>query len=214
MAPPRQRRQQRSGNVLLFVLLCVLAGLAVVLIVSLLGPGGSGPATSHPWVGHPLPSAQLQPLLNADEAIDTDSFVGKVTLVNFWGPWCGPCLMEFPELLQIRERYSDSPDFQLIAIASDGMWMAGQPGLFEEETEQLKHDSQLLLAQYNSDMPVYVDMNAQLRDDLVKMSPNFGYPTNILVGSDGLIKAVWVGYGGELTPITRAIRAELGPAIE
>lgn len=214
MATPRKRNYQRSGNVLLFVLLCVLAGLAVVLIVSLLGPGSGGPATSHPWVGQPVPAAQLQPLLNADEPIDTDSFVGKVTLVNFWGPWCGPCLMEFPELLQIRERYTDSPDFQLIPIASDGTWMAGQPDLFEEETEQLKHDSQLVLAQYNSDMPVYVDMNARLREDLVKMSPNFGYPTNILVGRDGLIKAVWVGYGGDLTPINRAIRAELEPPKE
>lgn len=214
MATPKRPTHQRSGNVLLFVLLCVLAGLAVVLIVSLLGPGGGGLATSHRWVGQPVPPAQLEPLLNADEAIDTDSFVGKVTLVNFWGPWCGPCLMEFPELLQIRERYSDSPDFQLIPIASDGMWVHGKPGLYEENTEQLKHDSQLVLAQYNSDMPVYVDKNALLRQELLKTYPTLGYPTNILVGRDGLIKAVWEGYGGDLTPISKAIRAELEPANE
>ncbi|WDI42823.1 TlpA family protein disulfide reductase [Bremerella sp. P1] len=199
----------RRGNVGLFVLLCVLAGLAVILLALLFGPGGSGPATSHPWVGQPVPMAQLQPLLNADAAVDTDQFAGKVTLVNFWGPWCGPCLMELPELLQIRERYSDNPDFELIPISSDGRWMPGQPGLFEEETEQLKHDSQLVLAQYNSAMPVYVDMNADLRRELIKTSPQFGYPTNFLVGRDGMIKAVWVGYGGDLTPISKAIRAEL-----
>lgn len=180
-----------------------------MLLASLLAPGSGGPATSHPWVGLPLPAAQLQPLLNADEAIDTDRFAGKVTLVNFWGPWCGPCLMEFPELLEIRQRYSDDPDFQLIPIAADGAWMPGQAGLFAEETEQLKHDSQLVLAQYNSAMPVYVDMHADLRRELVKTAPQFGYPTNFLVGRDGMIKAVWVGYGGNLTPISKAILAEL-----
>ncbi len=196
---------------MLFVLLCVLAGLAVMLLISLLGPGSSGPATSHAWVGQSVPSVELQPLLNADEAMETDQFVGKVTLVNFWGPWCGPCLMEMPELLQIRERYADEADFQLIAIASDGRWAPGQPGMFEESTEQLKHDSQLVLAQYNSDLPVYVDMNADLRRELVKLSPQFGYPTNVLVGRDGQIQAVWVGYGGDLRPISKAIRAELHP---
>ncbi|QDU74775.1 Thiol:disulfide interchange protein CycY precursor [Bremerella volcania] len=185
-----------------------------MLLISLLGPGSSGPATSHPWVGHPVPGAQLQPLFNAEEAIDTGSFAGKVTLVNFWGPWCGPCLMEFPELLGIEQRYADDPDFQLVSIAADGQWMAGKPGLFEEDTEQLKHDSQLVLAQYNSAMPVYVDLNADFRRELVKLNPQFGYPTNFLVGRDGTIKAVWVGYGGDLAPIAKAIRAELEPGQE
>jgi len=180
-----------------------------MLLAVLLGPRSNGPATSHPWVGHPVPAAQLQPLLNADSAIDTEEFAGKVTLVNFWGPWCGPCLMEMPELLEIRQRYSDRPDFQLIPIAADGRWMPGQVGLFEEGVEPLKKDSQLVLAQYNSDMPVYIDNDADLRRELVKTSPQFGYPTNILVGRDGTIQAVWVGYGGDLTPISQAIREQL-----
>lgn len=208
-APPRRSMSPRSGNAGLFILLCVLAGLVIMLLAILLGPGRSGPATSHPWVGQPVPGAELQPLINAQSPINTDEFAGKVTLVNFWGPWCGPCLMEFPELLQIRERYADNPDFQLVAISCDGRWMPGQVQPFEEETEQLKHDSQLVLAQYNSDLPVYVDMNADLRRQLVATSRQFGYPTNFLVGRDGMIKAVWVGYAGDLTPISKAIRAEL-----
>lgn len=199
---------------MLYVLLCVLAGLGVMLVVSLLGPGSGGPATSHPWVGQPVPKVELLPLVNTEEAISTDQFAGKVTLVNFWGPWCGPCLMEFPELLQIREQFADNPDFQLIPIAADGGWMPGQAELFEESTDQLKHDSQLVLAQYNSDMPVYVDFNAHLRQELIKTDPRFGYPTNFLVGRDGQIKAVWIGFGGSLKPIEKAIRAELNPEQE
>lgn len=199
----------RRGYSVLFVLLCVLAGLSVMLLVAYLGPGGSGPATSHAWVGHSVPPAELQPFINADDAIETDTFTGKVTLVNFWGPWCGPCLMEFPELLQIRERYSDNPDFQMIAIASDGRWTPGLPGLFEEDTDQLKHDSKMVLAKYNTDIPIYVDMNANLRQELAKTGGRFSYPTTFLVGRDGMIKAVWVGYGGSLAPVSKAIREEL-----
>ena len=180
-ALPLRNKKSGSGKVMLYILLCVLTGLSVMLLASLLGPGSGMSATSHPWVGYPVPPALLDPLINTDEPIDTDSFVGKVTLVNFWGPWCGPCLMEFPELLQVREQYSDDPDFQLIPISADGQWMPGQVGLFTEGTEQLKHDSQLVLAQYNSDMPVYVDMNADLRRQLVATSRQFGYPTNFLV---------------------------------
>lgn len=210
-ALPTRSMNLRRGNSGLFILLCVLAGLAIMLLAILLGPGRGGPATSHPWVGQSVPVAELQPLINAQSPIGTEDFVGKVTLVNFWGPWCGPCLMEFPELLQIRERYAENPDFQLVAISCDGRWMPGQAELFEEGTEQLKHDSQLVLAQYNSDLPVFVDMNADFRTQLVANSRQFGYPTNFLVGRDGTIKAVWVGYGGDLTPISKAIRTELEP---
>ncbi|MHC2067160.1 TlpA family protein disulfide reductase [Bremerella sp. T1] len=203
------RGTRRRGKTVLFVLLCILAGLAVMLLAWLLGPGSDGPSASHAWVGMPVPAAELEAMINAEQAIDTSDLSGKVSLINIWGPWCGPCLMEFPELLEIRQRFADDPDFQLIAIAADGRWMPGQIQPFEEGVEGLKHDSQMVLAQYNSDLPVYLDRTAKLRSELVKSSPQFGYPTNFLVGRDGQIKAVWIGYSGDLSEMSKKIREEL-----
>ena len=41
---------------------------------------------------------------------------GKVTVLNFWGTWCGPCKSEMPDLDQIARDYSDS--LTVIAIHS------------------------------------------------------------------------------------------------
>ena len=45
-------------------------------------------------------------------------FGGKVTLVNFWATWCGPCEREMPSLAAL-EREKGSDNFQVIAISVD-----------------------------------------------------------------------------------------------
>ena len=43
-----------------------------------------------------------------DETID-DSIISenKLTMVNFWATWCGPCVSEIPDLQLISEEYAD-----------------------------------------------------------------------------------------------------------
>lgn len=43
---------------------------------------------------------------------------GKVTLVNFWATWCGPCEREMPSLGAL-ESQKGGADFQVIAISVD-----------------------------------------------------------------------------------------------
>jgi len=41
-------------------------------------------------------------------AIDNGVFSeGKMTMVNLWGTWCGPCVGELPELQRISEDYAE-----------------------------------------------------------------------------------------------------------
>ena len=43
---------------------------------------------------------------------------GKVTLVNFWATWCGPCVIETPELVGLQEEWKDRP-FQVLGVSMD-----------------------------------------------------------------------------------------------
>jgi len=42
----------------------------------------------------------------------------KLRLVNVWATWCGPCVVEFPELVTINRMYRGR-DFELITISAD-----------------------------------------------------------------------------------------------
>ncbi len=49
--------------------------------------------------------------------MSTRDWQGKVTLVNFWATWCGPCRQEIPDLIRLQERYPDH--LQVIGISTD-----------------------------------------------------------------------------------------------
>jgi thiol-disulfide isomerase/thioredoxin len=43
---------------------------------------------------------------------------GTLTLVNFWATWCGPCVIEFPELVNLHRMYGQR-GFQVISVSVD-----------------------------------------------------------------------------------------------
>ncbi len=42
----------------------------------------------------------------------------KITLINFWATWCGPCVKEIPDLIKIKEEFSEQ-DFEIIGVSID-----------------------------------------------------------------------------------------------
>ncbi len=47
-----------------------------------------------------------------------DQFRGKVTLVNFWATWCGPCKRELPDLVALSNELA-SQNVKIIGVSVD-----------------------------------------------------------------------------------------------
>ena len=54
----------------------------------------------------------------AGKQIDFDSFRGKVTLINFWATWCGPCKRELPDLVALSKELSEK-NVKIIGVSVD-----------------------------------------------------------------------------------------------
>lgn len=53
------------------------------------------------------------------DALTSECFAdSKLTMINVWATFCGPCINEMPDLGEIAAEY-DAADFQLIGIISD-----------------------------------------------------------------------------------------------
>lgn len=44
----------------------------------------------------------------------------KVTMLNFWGTFCGPCINEMPDLADIERKYKDK-GFEIVGVTTDAM---------------------------------------------------------------------------------------------
>ncbi|HEY2414612.1 MAG TPA: TlpA disulfide reductase family protein [Pirellulaceae bacterium] len=50
--------------------------------------------------------------------LDWSAYAGKVTLVDFWATWCGPCLEEMPNVRQNFEQFH-SKGFEVVGVSMD-----------------------------------------------------------------------------------------------
>ncbi|GAB4253251.1 MAG: hypothetical protein Kow00109_28920 [Acidobacteriota bacterium] len=56
----------------------------------------------------------------------------KLLLINVWATWCGPCVIEFPELVKIHRMYKGRK-FELVTISADSPEQEGEVLRFLQE---------------------------------------------------------------------------------
>lgn len=64
------------------------------------------------------PDFSLQ-ALNRDELIQSADLKGTVSVLDFFGTWCRPCIAELPILEQVRTHFADRRDFELYLVGND-----------------------------------------------------------------------------------------------
>lgn len=114
------------------------------------------------------------------------TFTGRVTLLNFWGTWCPPCRRELPGLARIAARLSDEARFQLVAVSCG----AGGP----DDLEEITADTTRFLSRERIAIEPWCDPRGMAR---MLFSEGYGFeafPTTYLIGADGCIRRVWMGY--------------------
>jgi thiol-disulfide isomerase/thioredoxin len=107
---------------------------------------------------------------------------GRVTLIDFWATWCGPCRHALPGLKQLQSIYG-SDQIDVISVSED------------EDEDQWRS---------------FVANNGmnwtQKRDEGHQMMHEYGataLPTYVLIGKDGHVVKQWVGDAEDQTLVDR-----------
>jgi thiol-disulfide isomerase/thioredoxin len=72
--------------------------------------------TSSPLLGKPAPDFTLEDL--SGKKVSLASFRGKAVMINFWATWCGPCKIETPWLVELRQEYAPK-GFEILGVSSE-----------------------------------------------------------------------------------------------
>ncbi|HUG67825.1 MAG TPA: TlpA disulfide reductase family protein [Pirellulaceae bacterium] len=187
------------------IIVIMIGGLFAILLVRALQPEKHfGAGEIHPGVGRAMESLDLAPLIGETAPITLESLRGEVVLINFWGTWCGYCLMEFPHLVELNDRLKGDTRFRFVPVSCG-------PGGADVDSDQLRAETEAYLAKLETDLDVYSDPGAGARLSLVKSArlSGFGYPTTVLIDRDGTIRGLWEGYGpgveAEMEQVIRAL---------
>ncbi len=143
-----------------------------------------------PAVGKPGPEVDLVRLSDDatwDQAAPLQD--GQVTLVHFWGTWCGPCRMEYPHLSEMTAQLSDDRRFRFISVSCESNNRETFNGLWLKTKDYFSQNA-------ITDQMVYADPRGVTRTSLLDRleRPNLYYPTSVLVDGEGNIAGVWEGY--------------------
>lgn len=141
------------------------------------GGGGSSGFTckGKPEVGQPASTFSLASM-NGTGKVGVEP--GKVTLVDFWATWCGPCQKSFPKYQELYVKYKSS-GLEIAAVSVDG--------------DDDKSKIPAFAKTYEAKFPVGWDEGHKIAD--CYHPPNM--PSAYIVDKKGVIRFIHNGYKGD-----------------
>lgn len=87
--------------------------------------------SSGPKAGEPAPA--FAAMDSEGQNVELASYAGKVTVLDFWATWCGPCRKAMPHVQALHERYADNPDVAVVGVHFDANYRAANPADYFEK---------------------------------------------------------------------------------
>jgi thiol-disulfide isomerase/thioredoxin len=147
----------------------------------LVADAGGMPRFVSPLQGKPAPAFALEDL--SGKKVSLAGYKGKALLINFWATWCGPCKIETPWLIELRNQYA-AQGFEILGVSADDIDRGDAKKLGEEKKEIAK-----FVEQMHMDYPVLIDGDS--------ISQPYGgldsLPTSFFVNRDGTVVAAQLG---------------------
>jgi cytochrome c biogenesis protein CcmG/thiol:disulfide interchange protein DsbE len=110
-AATQQAGRRRPTRLIAVAVGVVGIGLIVLLATRPLGER----STASPLLGELAPAIQATDTSGAP--FDVDAYRGRWLLLNFFATWCGPCVVEHPELVRFAERHQLVGDAAVASVA-------------------------------------------------------------------------------------------------
>lgn len=168
---PRSEGRATSVRVLAFLLL-------VSLVTPLIGDGHDGHTKLA--VGD-LPPEKLGTTATG-ERVDLTAYRGRVVIISFWASWCLPCRKELVALANVQSLVSRN---ELIVFSVN--W---------QENRQAFLEIKRILKAKNVDLTLISDESGHLG----KQYDVDAIPHMVILGRDGRIAAIHLGYGESEIP--------------
>jgi cytochrome c biogenesis protein CcmG/thiol:disulfide interchange protein DsbE len=145
------------------------------------GSAGSASQPASSLQGKPAPAFTLEDL--EGKKVSLAGYKGKALMLNFWATWCGPCKIETPWLIDLRDKY-EPQGFEVLGISVDDL-DHGNAEIFADQKRGIARFAQQMHMPY----PVLVDGNS--------VSEPYGgldeLPTSFFVNRNGTVVAMQVG---------------------
>jgi peroxiredoxin len=154
---------------------CMAGDRSVKIIIIALLLALTLPAFAH--AGQVGTSAPDFSLIDVNGKVVTlKQFRGKVVFLDFWAPWCEPCREEFPSLDALYRNYIKD-GLEVIGISID--------------------PSEKLAGEFLQKVPVSFTVLVD-KKSIIRRGYNFRtLPTAFIIGKDGVIRYVHMGFGKE-----------------
>jgi thiol-disulfide isomerase/thioredoxin len=142
----------------------LLAALSMLFGV----PDSAGAQAIQP--GKPAPEIDL-PRLQGGQ-VKLSALRGHPVVVTFWGTWCPPCKVEFPELVAAHRKYREA-GLEVIAVN-------------QRDQEIRTADVEAFVKQYKVEFIVAMDQRGKSR----RSYRLIGLPTTVFIDASGIIRQV------------------------